>query len=55
VRNFKDKWSFVKVEKVKEHDLKEEYKKLDGFLKNITTYTAKDLIDFEPEDKTERR
>lgn len=25
------------------------------FLKNVASYTAKDLIDFEPEDKTERR
>lgn len=24
-------------------------------MKNVATYTAKDLIDFEPEDKTERR
>lgn len=51
VRNFKDNWSLKKVEKVK--GVKDEYKKLDDFLKNITTYTEKDLIDFEPEDKTE--
>lgn len=35
--------------------MKDKYKKLDDFLKNVATYTAKDLIDFEPEDKTERR
>lgn len=50
VRSFKDNWSLKKVGKVKD-----EYKKLDDFLKNVATYTAKDLIDFEPEDKTERR
>lgn len=53
VRNFKDNWSLKKVEKVK--GVKDEYKKLDDFLKNITTYTENDLIDFEPEDKTEQR
>lgn len=53
VRSFKDNWSLKKVGKVK--DVKDEYKKLDDFLKNVATYTAKDLIDFEPEDKTERR
>lgn len=50
VRNFKDNWSLIKVGKVKD-----EYKKIDDFLKNVATYKAKDLIDFEPEDKTERR
>ncbi|XP_065929132.1 uncharacterized protein [Magallana gigas] len=53
VRSFKDNWSLQKVGKVK--DVKDEYKKLDDFLKNVASYTAKDLIDFEPEDKTERR
>lgn len=50
VRNFKDNWSLIKVGKVKD-----EYKKIDDFLKNVATYKAKELIDFEPEDKTERR
>lgn len=36
-------------------NVKDEYKKLDDFLKNVATYETKDLIDFEPEDKTERR
>lgn len=45
VRSFKDNWSLKKVGKMK--DVKDEYKKLDDFLKNVATYTAKDLIDFE--------
>lgn len=53
VRSFKDNWSFKKVGKVK--DVKDEYKKFDDFLKNVVIYTVKDLIDFELEDKIERR
>lgn len=46
VRNFKDNWSLIKIGKVKD-----KYKKIDDFLKNVATYKAKDLIDFEPETK----
>lgn len=53
VRSFKDNWSFKKVGKVK--DVKDEYKKFDDFFKNVVIYTVKDLIDFELEDKIERR
>lgn len=46
VRNFKDNWSLIKIGKVED-----KYKKIDDFLKNVATYKAKDLIDFEPETK----